>query len=78
MKSEATFLLHFYFDVCLCYGKLIHEFRVGASVVNLALSMGVTAKTVAIVGVVCTGILSVATGTSWGNIRSMCSQSSCG
>lgn len=39
---------------------------VGASVVNIALSLGVTARTVAVVGLCVTGVLSVATGTSWG------------
>ena len=39
---------------------------VGASVVNLALSVGVTARTTAVIGLFVTGILSVATGTSWG------------
>ncbi len=39
---------------------------VGASVVNLALTLGITAKTVAVVGLFSTAILSVATGTSWG------------
>lgn len=39
---------------------------VGASIVNVALKLGVTGKTVAVVGIVVTAILSVATGTSWG------------
>lgn len=39
---------------------------VGASIVNMALRLGVTGKTVAVVGLVVTSILSVATGTSWG------------
>ena len=39
---------------------------VGAAVVNIALSMGITASTTAVIGLVVTGILSVATGTSWG------------
>ncbi|WP_324825241.1 Na+/H+ antiporter NhaC family protein [Sinanaerobacter sp. ZZT-01] len=39
---------------------------VGASIVNVALSLGVTARTVAMVGLIVTAILSVATGTSWG------------
>ena len=39
---------------------------VGASVVNIALSLGVTARTVAVVGILVTAVLSVATGTSWG------------
>lgn len=39
---------------------------VGASVVNIALSLGVTAKTTAVIGLCVTAVLSVATGTSWG------------
>lgn len=39
---------------------------VGASVVNIALAAGVTGKTVAVVGIMVTAVLSVATGTSWG------------
>lgn len=39
---------------------------VGASVVNIALSLGVNAVTVAVVGLLVTAVLSVATGTSWG------------
>jgi len=39
---------------------------VGASVVNIALSMGINARLVAAIGLVVTAILSVATGTSWG------------
>ncbi len=39
---------------------------VGAAIVNIALNLGITAKTVAVVGLVVTAVLSVATGTSWG------------
>lgn len=39
---------------------------VGASIVNIALSLGVTGRTVAVVAFIVTGVLSVATGTSWG------------
>ncbi|MCT4620403.1 MAG: Na+/H+ antiporter NhaC family protein [Marinisporobacter sp.] len=39
---------------------------VGASIINVALSLGMTAKTVAVTGFVVTAVLSVATGTSWG------------
>lgn len=39
---------------------------VGASIVILALKLGLTARTVAVTGLVVTAILSVATGTSWG------------
>ena len=39
---------------------------VGASVVNIALAMGINARFVAVVGLLVTAVLSVATGTSWG------------
>lgn len=39
---------------------------VGASIVILALKLGLTAKTVAVTGLLVTAVLSVATGTSWG------------
>lgn len=39
---------------------------VGASIINLALNVGLTGRSVAVVGVVVTSVLSIATGTSWG------------
>lgn len=39
---------------------------VGASIVNMALSLGLNAKLVAPVGLAVTAVLSIATGTSWG------------
>ncbi|MFV0516987.1 MAG: Na+/H+ antiporter NhaC family protein [Aminipila sp.] len=39
---------------------------VGAAIVNIALNLGITGKTVAVVGFLVTCVLSVATGTSWG------------
>ncbi|MEG2656795.1 MAG: Na+/H+ antiporter NhaC family protein [Clostridium sp.] len=39
---------------------------VGASIVNVSLSLGLNARTVAVSGFLVTSILSVATGTSWG------------
>ncbi|MBK5242221.1 Na+/H+ antiporter NhaC family protein [Clostridium sp.] len=39
---------------------------VGASIINLSLTLGVTARTVAVTGFLVTAILSIATGTSWG------------
>ena len=39
---------------------------VGASIVIIALNLGITAKTVAAIGLIVTAVLSVATGTSWG------------
>ena len=42
------------------------ETGVAASIINMALSLGLTAKLVAMVALIVTAILSVATGTSWG------------
>ncbi|MCG4583612.1 Na+/H+ antiporter NhaC family protein, partial [Anaerosalibacter bizertensis] len=39
---------------------------VGAAIINMALKLGLTGKTVAVTGLIVTSILSVATGTSWG------------
>ncbi|MCP3940301.1 MAG: Na+/H+ antiporter NhaC family protein [Desulfobacteraceae bacterium] len=39
---------------------------VGASIIIISLNLGLTAKTVAVTGLLVTSILSVATGTSWG------------
>ncbi len=39
---------------------------VGAAIINLALGLGITAKTVAVTSFIIASILSVATGTSWG------------
>lgn len=43
---------------------------VGASIIIISLKLGVTAKTVAVVGFVVTSLLSIATGTSWGTFAS--------
>lgn len=67
MKSVGNILVAlFILMFAYAMASLFMSSGVGASVVNLALSLGVTGKSVAVVGVVCTGILSVATGTSWG------------
>ena len=39
---------------------------VGAAIINMALKLGLTGKTVAVTGLIVTSVLSVATGTSWG------------
>ena len=39
---------------------------VGAAIINISLNIGLTARTVAVVGVTVASILSIATGTSWG------------
>lgn len=39
---------------------------VGAAIINMALNLGLSAKTIAVTALIVTSILSVATGTSWG------------
>lgn len=56
------FILMFAYGVAECFMAT----GVGASVINIALSLGVSGKTVAVVGFLVTCVLSVATGTSWG------------
>ncbi|MBR3707156.1 MAG: Na+/H+ antiporter NhaC family protein [Firmicutes bacterium] len=58
----ALFILMFAYAMA----EAFMSYGVGASIINIALSLGVTAKSVACVGFVCCALLSVATGTSWG------------
>ena len=58
----ALFILMFAYAMA----EAFMSYGVGAAIINLALSLGITAKTVACVGFVCCCLLSVATGTSWG------------
>ena len=58
----ALFILMFAYAMANAF----MSYGVGASIINIALSLGVTGKTVAAVGIVCCALLSVATGTSWG------------
>ena len=39
---------------------------VGAAIINMTLKLGITGRTIAVVGALVTSILSIATGTSWG------------
>ena len=56
------FILMFAYGVAECFMAT----GVGAAVIRLALAMGVTARTIALVALLVTCLLSVATGTSWG------------
>ncbi len=56
------FILMFAYGVAECFMAT----GVGASVINIALKLGVSGKTVAVAGFLVTCVLSVATGTSWG------------
>ncbi len=56
------FILMFAYGVAECFMAT----GVGASLILLALKLGVTARTVAVVSILVTCILSIATGSSWG------------
>lgn len=56
------FVLMFAYGVAECFMAT----GVGASLINLALAVGVTGRTIAPVAIFVTGMLSVATGSSWG------------
>ncbi|MBE6985082.1 MAG: Na+/H+ antiporter NhaC family protein [Ruminococcaceae bacterium] len=56
------FILMFAYGVAECFMAT----GVGAALINLALELGVTAKTIAVVAMLVTCLLSTATGSSWG------------
>ena len=58
----ALFILMFAYAMA----EAFMSYGVGAAIINIALSLGITAKSVACVGFICCCLLSVATGTSWG------------
>lgn len=60
--TQVFFILMFAYGVAECFMAT----GVGAVVINIALAAGVTGKTIAVVALIVTCILSVATGTSWG------------
>ena len=55
-------ILQMAYAVATCF----METGVAAEIITIALSLGVTAKLIAVAGLIVTAILSVATGTSWG------------
>lgn len=58
----VLFILMFAYGTAECFMAT----GVGAALINLALQLGITARTVALVSLLVTCLLSVATGTSWG------------
>lgn len=66
--SNVKEIVIVFFILMFAYG-LAESFMatgVGASIIRISLNLGITAKTVAVVGFLVTCVLSVATGTSWG------------
>jgi Na+/H+ antiporter NhaC len=56
------FILMFAYGVAECFMAT----GVGAALINIALSLGVTARSIALVALIVTCLLSIATGSSWG------------
>ncbi|WP_109617102.1 Na+/H+ antiporter NhaC family protein [Sediminitomix flava] len=57
------------FFILMCAYVMAEAFMatgVGASIINISLDLGITGRSVAVVGLVVTSLLSIATGTSWG------------
>ena len=67
LKSGASIVQVFYI-LMFAYGvaECFMATGVGAVVINIALAAGVTGKTIAVVALLVTCVLSIATGTSWG------------
>ena len=59
-------LVFFILMVAYAMAEAFMSTGVAAAIINIALSLGMTAKTVAVTGFLVTCILSIATGTSWG------------
>lgn len=59
-------LVFFILMVAYAMAEAFMSTGVAAAIINIALGLGMTAKTVAVTGFLVTSILSIATGTSWG------------
>lgn len=63
---KETTIVSFILMFAYALAEVFMSTGVGAAIINMALGLGVTAKTVAITAFIVACILSVATGTSWG------------
>jgi len=59
-------LVFFILMVAYAMAEAFMATGVGASIINFSLTLGVTARTIAVTGLLVTAVLSIATGTSWG------------
>ncbi|MGH4052968.1 MAG: Na+/H+ antiporter NhaC family protein [Clostridium sp.] len=59
-------LVFFILMVAYAMAEAFMATGVGAAIINFSLTLGVTARTIAVTGLVVTAVLSIATGTSWG------------
>ncbi len=67
LKSVRSIVVVFFILMFACgVAECFMATGVGAALINLALKLGVTARTIALVAMIVTCLLSVATGTSWG------------
>lgn len=66
--DNAKSLMYIFFLLMVAYamGEVFMAAGVGASVIGISMQFGITGKTVAIVALILTAVLSTATGTSWG------------
>lgn len=66
--DNAKSLMYIFFLLMVAYamGEVFMAAGVGASVIGISMQFGITGKTVAVVALILTAVLSTATGTSWG------------
>lgn len=59
-------MIFFIIMVAYALAEVLLSTGVGAAIISFALKLGITARTIAVIGFIVTCILSIATGTSWG------------
>lgn len=59
-------MIFFIIMVAYALAEVLLSTGVGASIISVSLKLGITARTIAVIGFLVTCILSIATGTSWG------------
>lgn len=65
-NAKELMLILFLLMVAYAMGEIFMATGVGASIISLSMNLGVSGKTVAVVALLLTAVLSTATGTSWG------------
>lgn len=65
-NAKSLMLIFFLLMVAYAMGEVFMATGVGASIIGLSMKLGITGKSVAVVALALTAILSTATGTSWG------------
>ena len=65
-NAKELMLILFLLMVAYAMGEIFMATGVGASIIGISMNLGVSGKSVAVVALLLTAVLSTATGTSWG------------